>query len=303
MAKSFYNAEEAAARLQCSEEDLKDLVRSGKLREFRDASGVTYKVGDVDKLAPAEDLPALDPGEIMLEPAEPEPSGESGIEFGGGSDVLSLSEVDSDDTAAGAGRGKRAERAKEGSVVSSVGVSVFDDDELDEIVDPLAQTHVSDAGALGIEAVGSGSGILDLTRERDDTSLGAELLDEIYTGEDETVAESNEVPAAGTAVGATGAAMDAGDEREELAPAAGAPRVAVRQVYEYTDAGTSALTAVLAVAVVVMLFAGLGAAALVQGVEPALLQAVYGQLMYYAGGSALAAVLAGVVTFVVARRG
>ena len=35
---------------------------------------------------------------------------------------------------------------------------------------------------LSLESVGSGSGLLDLTRESDDTSLGAELLDEIYPG-------------------------------------------------------------------------------------------------------------------------
>jgi excisionase family DNA binding protein len=33
---------------------------------------------------------------------------------------------------------------------------------------------------LALEQVGSGSGLLDLSRETDDTSLGAELLDEIY---------------------------------------------------------------------------------------------------------------------------
>jgi hypothetical protein len=38
---------------------------------------------------------------------------------------------------------------------------------------------------LSLEGVGSGSGLLDLTRESDDTSLGAELLDEIYPGSGE----------------------------------------------------------------------------------------------------------------------
>ena len=35
---------------------------------------------------------------------------------------------------------------------------------------------------INLEGVGSGSGLLDLTRESDDTSLGAELLDEIGPG-------------------------------------------------------------------------------------------------------------------------
>ena len=37
---------------------------------------------------------------------------------------------------------------------------------------------------LSLEAVGSGSGLLDLTRESDDTSLGAELLEEVYSSDD-----------------------------------------------------------------------------------------------------------------------
>lgn len=39
---------------------------------------------------------------------------------------------------------------------------------------------------LTLDSVGSGSGLLDLTREADDTSLGAELLDEIYPDAGET---------------------------------------------------------------------------------------------------------------------
>jgi hypothetical protein len=46
----------------------------------------------------------------------------------------------------------------------------------------MAQTAAPGLGGgpdLNLEGVGSGSGLLDLTRESDDTSLGAEILDEI----------------------------------------------------------------------------------------------------------------------------
>jgi hypothetical protein len=46
----------------------------------------------------------------------------------------------------------------------------------------MAQTAMPSAGSmadLNLEGIGSGSGLLDLTRESDETSLGAELLDEI----------------------------------------------------------------------------------------------------------------------------
>ena len=58
--------------------------------------------------------------------------------------------------------------------------AAFDED------DDSAETRVSDAvdEELSLESVGSGSGLLDLTRESDDTSLGAELLDEVWEGGD-----------------------------------------------------------------------------------------------------------------------
>jgi hypothetical protein len=58
-------------------------------------------------------------------------------------------------------------------------MNVFHEDEVEDI-DPSAQTAVSPGiSEPMMDAVGSGSGLLDLTKESDDTSLGAELLDEI----------------------------------------------------------------------------------------------------------------------------
>lgn len=60
------------------------------------------------------------------------------------------------------------------------GINVFGTDDVG-FADPSAQTSISSAresGGPNLEAVGSGSGLLDLTRESDDTSLGA-VLDEI----------------------------------------------------------------------------------------------------------------------------
>jgi hypothetical protein len=61
-----------------------------------------------------------------------------------------------------------------------VGVNVFGDESIGR-VDPMAQTSIGSGiqDQINLEGVGSGSGLLDLTRESDDTSLGAELLDEI----------------------------------------------------------------------------------------------------------------------------
>jgi hypothetical protein len=74
-----------------------------------------------------------------------------------------------------------------GSVSGSrQGINVFGDD-THMPADPMAQTAMPGAGTgsmadLNLEGIGSGSGLLDLTRESDETSLGAELLDEISPG-------------------------------------------------------------------------------------------------------------------------
>lgn len=322
MAKSFYTAQEAAERLGKTEDDLKNMARAGALREFRDGPNVTYKVDDVEALV-AEGSSASDTGsasasasgEVVLEPVE-----DSSIELTpSGSDILSLDELDPGDTSSSTAAGKTdaGTRKKGDTVVPSVGVNVFDDDELDEVVDPLAQTAVTDVGGLGIDGVGSGSGILDLTKESDDTSLGAELLEEIYSGEEEEdssvgvgedtragldeviTEEEEEGPVADAEVESVepGAEPAAAEEKPVLGlQPAGAAAVAG------PDALSTGLTALLVVAVAVMWFAGLAGAALVRGSLPSVLNIVYERLALFAGGALGVAILAGAVTFLLVRR-
>jgi hypothetical protein len=69
-----------------------------------------------------------------------------------------------------------------GTGVGGRGINVFSADDSVEAADPSAQTAITPQDQVNLEGVGSGSGLLDLTRESDDTSLGAELLDEIAPG-------------------------------------------------------------------------------------------------------------------------
>ena len=319
MAKMFYTAEEAAERLGKTQQELRKLVHEGLLREFRDAGKFNYKVEDINELlAAASGADKADDsgksggasatGEVVLEPVEDssvEPAPSSG------SDVLSLEEVDADDTAIGASPGQKQ---KEGSVVPSVGVNVFDDEDLDEVVDPLAQTAVTDVGGMGLDGSGSGSGILDLTRESDDTSLGAELLEEIYTD------EAGGGPATGAAAVEMGEDTKAGleavsepaeggeappfeAEAEEPVGAAAEPRAVVREVVEYApDAISAGLTALMVVAVIVMWVAGLAGAAMVRGIAPGIVRGIYDNLAIYAGGAVVVGVIAAAATYFVAGR-
>ncbi|MGD2108109.1 MAG: helix-turn-helix domain-containing protein [Phycisphaerae bacterium] len=325
MAKMFYTATEAAEKLGASEDKLTDLVKDGKLREFRDGKTVNYKVEDIDALVGTEakvSAPANAAGdggsssgtdgafdELVLEPVD-----DSSVELAeAASDVISLEETtDEEDEAADTAAAKKA---KEDTVVPSVGVNVFDDDELDEQVDPLAQTAVTDVAGLGLEGTGSGSGILDLTRESDDTSLGSELLEEIYTEEEEekpvAPAEDEETIEMGDA---TRAGLDEAipeetteeDEAEDAAKPAAAPRASgavVREVVEFgPDPVSAGLSALLVIAIPVMLLGGLAAAALVRGVLPAVLETLYSKLMIFAGGALLLAIIAAVLTFFIAKR-
>jgi hypothetical protein len=220
MAKMFYTLDEAKATLGKNEEEIKQLAREGRLREFRDGPRLMFKADQVDALkaelaagGEQADLGPSDSGSAMA----------IGLADSRGMSGTGLTLVDEsgrspgagmqlkDDTAMAADVGLSGSvggmpspgRSTGGSIGgagvpsgtgiavpsatgyslpsgSRAGVDVFQNDEVDR-VDPAAQTAVTSniGDQMNIDAVGSGSGLLDLTKESDDTSLGAELLDEI----------------------------------------------------------------------------------------------------------------------------
>lgn len=177
MAKPFYSIEEVCARLGKSEDAVKGLVRQGSLREFRDAGKVFFKAEDVDRLAG---------GKHAVSDADDALPSLSDVAKGGTS-VIGLEPLD-DETA-------RAPDPRPAARAPSAGV--FEEDEVEIDADPMAKTQITAAASddqLRLEGTGSGSGLLDLTREADDTSLGAELLDEIYPGEEEQARPAAQPP-------------------------------------------------------------------------------------------------------------
>ena len=313
MAKMFYTAAEAAEKLGKTEDDLKALARQGQLREFRDAGTTNYKIEDIDKLVPESGAASsggssamleLDPidaadsaaGEITLEPVE-----DSGVELApSGTDILAFDKLDFDDTATGA-----QSPSSEGSSVPSVGVSVFDDDDGDDEADPLAKTAVTDLAGLALEGSGSGSGIMDLARESDDTSLGQELLDEIYTDDVEATTDMGDDTRAGLD-DAMPEATSEDEEAPEVEVAAQATAATAVGIADATvvadDPWTSAVTAVLGVGVIVLGFGGLAAAALVRDTVPGLVDLLNDNMMIFAGGALGLVAIAGGVAFLLAKR-
>jgi len=265
MAKMFYTLEEAAQRLGMSVDDVKALTESGQLSEFRDQDKVMLKVEQVDLLAGDQDdddemIPLADSGEI-----EP----------------ISLASSDS------------------GPAISAdpdqTGVSIFDPEE-EEDVDPAAATQVSPSlGGIADfgEASGSGSGLANLALEGDDTSLGADLLEDVYssTGSGSGEAESSSLGASGIADTGGDLFESAGTETAAIAAApamAGGPAAA--EVYE---GGWSGIIAGMAIGMVVTLALATTVLILMLDANQTLMDQMSMNFVYITVGSGLAVMVFG----------
>jgi hypothetical protein len=215
MAKMFYTIDEVCEKLGKSSDEVREMASSGQIQEFRDRDKLMFKVEQIDLLAGGEE----EIGEIPLS-LEESNLGDSGIELQDSNIALADS--------------------REGT-----GISVFDTDHGD--VDPSDQTATSDLAddELSLEAVGSGSGLLDLTRESDETTLGAELLEEVYASDDNV-----DIPA-----NASGLFEAAHVDAPEIEPAA-AMAPMVMEAYDGSGSGlglglmVGALVALVCVAIV-----------------------------------------------------
>ncbi len=211
-------------------------------------------------------------GELQLEDSgsTPLPLRESG------EDVLNLDEVDKD---------AMSEMKKDDTVITNIGISVFDEEDLEIAADPMAKTVMSgeDEG-LGLDGSTAGSGLLDLTRESDDTSLGAELLEGIDMGDTgetvtQTVAEEEEVAEEG----------ELGEVGIGPAPALGmGPTVTMATV----PAASPAFTGLLVAAAATMVLMMAASVAMVMQTWPAYLNTLAGSFWIFlavvlvAGGAA-----------------
>jgi hypothetical protein len=133
---------------------------------------------------------------------------------------------------------------------------------------------------VSLEGVGSGSGLLDLTRESDDTSLGAELLDEIAPGGTKrgSKAGSAAMVASGSGVGsavggsAGGSAGAIGGSSVAAAVAARA-RTGAGPIYvEQRDPMSTAFGGAALAAALMVLFGGFALISAILGTRPAMLQ-------------------------------
>ncbi|MHC5023720.1 MAG: helix-turn-helix domain-containing protein [Planctomycetota bacterium] len=279
MAKMFYTIEEVAAKLGKSEDEVREMAKTGQISEFRDRDKLMFKVEQIDLLAAGPE----DTGDVHI-PLEDTAAGGTSLELTSGASGLDLKE----ESAIG------LTDSREGT-----GISVFDTDHTGTPVtaDASDETQVGSDEVpeeLSLEAVGSGSGLLDLTRESDDTTLGAELLEEVYAGD-----ENLEIPA--NASGLFEAAGE-GTPEELTAPMGAAGAAAMPMVVEAYDGSGSglgagmligALAALVCVAVIVIVG--------VSGATPGLAITFSSQLMVWAGGLLGVTIVFGLVGWFIGR--
>ncbi|MBC8201370.1 MAG: hypothetical protein H8E86_04920 [Planctomycetes bacterium] len=310
MAKLFYTLTEASDRLGKTQDEVRAMAQSGQLEEMRDGEDIMFKRQQVDLLAGDADGESI---ELDLNLSDDEGSS-LGIDLSGS--APGISEDDSptaggsgyglSDSGTGLGLGAGAsgldlgesgtgfgfDLGDSGSALgldlgssgSASGISAsFEGGEDDD----AAETRVSDAvdEELSLEAVGSGSGLLDLTRESDDTSLGAELLDEVWEAGDSGEFNAN----------ATGLFEAAEPEQQahvhEDAPM-GLPAVAA---YAYDGKWSGTAVGLLVGAVFAMIAVAIMLVTSIMGVTPNLAAMVSGDVMVWGGGFLGFAIIAGLI--------
>ncbi|MDD5458601.1 MAG: hypothetical protein PHF37_04345 [Phycisphaerae bacterium] len=314
MAGMFYSLEEVVEKLGKTTEDIEKLVREGKLREFQDGPNVLFKVDEVDALSgeidladtekaePTEvepddwialaetssEIPAIDEsalgGELLKEESE-------GVELAGettasteGMDILGATETEfklADDTMAETQADVDALKtggdmfAEDLGIGTRTGTGTGDEASLEEI-----ESDVS------LDSFGSGSGLLDLSLQADDTSLGG-ILDEIYTPEGE---------GAEAGLGSGTAALGLPPETDILAETGhgamqGTPMAAVYALEPEADTVSNAFGISLFLPLVALIYACIVIIAAKFEIMPSLLAPIKSYIWYVIGGAFVAAVL------------
>ena len=389
MSGMFFSLKETAQKLGRSEDEVKQLVKDGRLREFRDGANLLFKIDEVNALvdegidmgleavdlseAPAEELPVeaaegeaapiADEDLFMLGEEETptlEPTGEveatselglapeetSADETGTGEEeLLFLTDegqpaADSTADATGAGTEDEISLAAESGVLATgsditdadtaltaEGVNVLGESSTDFNVseDSMAETAVGPAGSTGeasleeieddvsLDSFGSGSGLLDLSLQADDTSLGG-ILDEIYTSEGGEAggAEGGASDAEPAAVGDEGASFDEitgeaehGGAEEELPvpePVAIMPAaIGAAYVEAAPDAQSNILGMLLFLPMLALLYTTIVAVAGLRGVTPSILSSIQGMIWYLLIGAVVVSLIVVAASFVVGR--
>ncbi len=304
MAGMFYSLQEAAKSLSRTEEQVKELVKDGKLREFRDGANVLFKVDEVKSLMSDTSIMAAKKSEPQPD-QQPQEIEEDDIALAPENDDATI-DIDQEpigiteetiepaigETALG------SELTDADTAIPDEGINVLGETDSDYQItdDTMAETRAEIQEAsleeieedVNLDTFGSGSGLLDLSLQADDTSLGG-ILDEIYTSEDE-----------GQEAGSPAEAMDITADTEEMlaegsfADTGIAPAVATaaRAYMEpEPDLQSNTFGIVLVLPLLAVLYTAVVIVASLNNVIPSVLTTVQAMIWYVMIGIAVAAVL------------
>jgi len=294
MAGMFYSLQEVAKKLNKTEEEVKQIVKAGKLREFRDGPNLLFKVDEVEALMSDKTQQQTEAEEISLAPETAEGSA-APSELTEADTIIADEEIDileetggehpiAEDT-----MGETKAASDEMSLASS-GEAPSEDDTMGETKATSGEVSLEEIEEdVNLDTFGSGSGLLDLSLQADDTSLGG-ILDEIYTPQGE---QAQETPAAGSA-------MEVAADAEQMLAESGivtpqpdleAPPVAQAYIEPEPDTLSNALGFMLFVPLLVIIYTTIVAVAGRRAVMPAILESIQGVIWYVMGGLAVVAIL------------
>lgn len=329
MAGMFYSLQETAEKLGVTEDDIKELVRQGRLREFRDGTNLLFKVDEVQSLLSdsaimASKKPAAG-ADIELGEDELTLAGESGGE-------LSLEEefTNADTTVADEVRvfDEADTGSDAGSIKADDDIGLLDDVEAEaDISTPVEPVNVlgeadsgyalSDdtkgettaeigtgeasleeiEGDVSLDSFGTGSGLLDLSLQADDTSLGG-ILDEIYTPGEEAQKAPGGAPVLETHVDAEQMLTAVGIDVHAAEPAT----VLMSYAEPEPDTASNVFGAMLFIPLLAIIYTVLAALAGTKGIMLSAIKPIQGFVWYIMGGLAGVALVMMVIP-VMARPG
>jgi hypothetical protein len=263
--KQYYTADEAAQRLNKSVAEVNSLADKGLLQRVNHENMTKFRVDQVDLMADEND------GPLGLADSQP------------------LGLADSGPATPAPKRGAAASNPLEDSVLgladsgpanARTGISAVS-----------GRGKGSDAVEIGLETVGSGSGLLDLTRESEETALGAELIEQVYKQD-----------GGDTGAGATGlfsAVTDSGMSASASPDVVSPSFAMVQESYDgsWSGVGIGLMVAAFAGLVVVALIAMSVAA----GAGSSVASSMAGNMAMWAGILAGVTAVFGVVGFFVGR--
>ena len=288
MAGMFYSLQEVAEKLNKTEEEIKKIVKEGKLREFRDGPNLLFKIDEVEALM-------ADTSVMTSEETS------AGAEQKTDEDEISLAPETTEEPTV------ESELTGEETVMSGEGINVLGETDHDYQLadDTMAETKAASGEAsleeieedVNLDTFGSGSGLLDLSLQADDTSLGG-ILDEIYTP------EGND----DQGTGGSGSAMEVAVEAEQVLsetsqPGLEAPTI-IAQAYEpEPDTLSNAFGIMLFLPLLAIVYTAIVAVAGFKDVMPVILEKVQGIIWYIMAGIAVTAISIVGVGFMLSSQG